>query len=751
MSRPLPGQAPGDDVGLGDRVTWLGTTYQVAAFKNDTGVVVLLPEAGGAPVDALYRSMLSSQDFQVLAADDTSAEPSVLPALGTMQGTLSRKQRKKLLRLHEDMMEIDTGVRRPGQKPRAGYDPDRTTLGDRYAAKAAELAARGKPISVKALEAKRRKWLRANRNPLALVDGRKTRARLPTGRTDPRLLDLLREVAHANADESTSTIDSHMDEITRLAKERFGIDLDDPAERKRLSFSRATYYRRMDDLGLSDLLQAPTSTRSSRVRKPPPPYTPSHAMLPGQLVQIDTCPLKIKALGDNGKMISVELTAMVDVATRTIMAVMMVPVVPGDGPVGKRSGGRATRAFDIVLTLAQALAPMPTRPGWSPLTAAAGSSLPYAALNAADPRFTEATAARPVIRPRTIIIDQGSPYLSEHFQTACDFLGISVRLARKGCPTDKPLAERYFRTLGDRFSQHVVGWAARRLEHRGKRLDRKPLWTLNQLQQMAYEWVALEHQQRPHKGLRNPYAPGMVVSPNMMYAALVAGTGYRPRLMTPEENRKLLIPAWVTVTDKGITVENRTYQSPTRELAGLQGRSSGLTQAGGRWEARWDPYHPVVVWVYDHREQGHWIQTRFVQEALLEHPWTQYCWEEATAQYVEQGGAASDEEGIALAMRDRRLRAKAGPPRPRGPQPPAQPQMPFQGGFTLPVHDEEPEDPYAGIPDFDPVAIQPYEALPIPGRDDTYLLTSPTVPSPAAGDYRESGRAGELGSEDPDA
>ncbi|MFJ5657493.1 hypothetical protein ACIQD5_29740 [Streptomyces microflavus] len=53
-------------------------------------------------------------------------------------------------------------------------------------------------------------------------------------------------------------------------------------------------------------------------------------------------------------------------------------------------------------------------------------------LRAADERFNEANAARPVIRPELIIYDQGSPYVSEHFTEVCDRLRIARRPARKG-------------------------------------------------------------------------------------------------------------------------------------------------------------------------------------------------------------------------------------------------------------------------------------------------------------------------------
>ncbi len=73
--------------------------------------------------------------------------------------------------------------------------------------------------------------------------------------------------------------------------------------------------------------------------------------------------------------------------------------------------------------------------------------------------------------------------------------------ARKKTPTDKPLPEHFFVTLAHRFSQHVThGWQGRSHKKRGRGIDRMPLYTIAELQQMAQEWVALEYQQTPTRG-----------------------------------------------------------------------------------------------------------------------------------------------------------------------------------------------------------------------------------------------------------
>ncbi|MEU5547281.1 hypothetical protein AB0G85_33715 [Streptomyces sioyaensis] len=148
--------------------------------------------------------------------------------------------------------------------------------------------------------------------------------------------------------------------------------------------------------------------------------------------------------------------AAVDVATRSIIAAVVRPKTPRRRRRGaqarpglicaQRSTGRATKAVDASLLLAQALVPAPMRPGFSPLAHASASHLPYDELVAADARFAQA-AGRPVIVPDLIVIDHGTVFAGRTFFDACAWLGISIRPARRRTPTDKPRAS-YCASLG---------------------------------------------------------------------------------------------------------------------------------------------------------------------------------------------------------------------------------------------------------------------------------------------------------------
>ncbi|MEU3862672.1 transposase [Streptomyces sp. NPDC028722] len=720
MTGTLSGWFETDRVHLGDRVHWQGRTWEVSAFKGRQ--ITLRPLSGeDTPVDTLWREVESTPDFAVLDDADQRAARRRLPPLGELLEAAEPDERKKALWWHEHMKELDTGLRPGHLTPRPGYDPEATTLKQRCEAKAAELTAAGFEFTWRALDDKRRKWKNADENPLVLLyDGRRNRTPDPGGRTDKRVIALMHEVVARGARESGGRVTRVYEDVETLVHKRYAQELKDPKEAERLLLPRSTFYTRMKELGLTEQLKQTTRQRSRRASKPRSPYTPTVALRPGQLVQIDTSPLKIKAIGDDGRAISAELTSAIDVATRDCMALMIVPAVTGEGKPGQRIGGRATKAFDLVLLLAQCFAPLSMRPGWDPLTAASASALPYDKLCEADARFAQAVAARPIIHPRTIVIDQGSPYLSDHFKMVCSFLGISIIYARKDTPTDKPLAEAFFHGIGDTFSQFAMGWTGRTHEQRGNGVERQRLYSINQLQAAAEEWVALDYQQQPHEGLRSPLYPGMVLSPNKMYDHLVATYGYRPRQLTAEDNRKLLVPAWVKVTDKGIQIENRTYQSRDGRLRELEGLDSGLKRKNGRWEARYYPYYPEVAWLYDHRLNGDWIPVEFIYRHLLTDPWTQYHWQDAADEHVLRGGSRDDEIAITLAVKKRRRRTRSGPTARQA----AEPRLPFRGTVRLDVGDTA-FDGTKPLTPLDPDTVPLYPSLPVPGREvdeDRYAL-----------------------------
>src|SRR5690606_18372010 len=158
------------------------------------------------------------------------------------------------------------------------------------------------------------------------------------------------------------------------------------------------------------------------------------------------------------------------------------------------------------------------------------------------------------------------------------------------------------------------------------------------------QWIALDWQQKPHDGLRSPFLPGLTISPNRMYATLVAAEGHVPLVLTPHENRKLLPFHHLKVTDKGVRIGNRTYNSEA--LQEYKGQHTGVAGQGKRWQIRYSPYAPRFVWLWDHTKDD-WVEAEFIHQRLISDEWTQWTWEQATLNVLEDGGRKEDERSIA--------------------------------------------------------------------------------------------------------
>ncbi|WP_331489846.1 hypothetical protein [Streptomyces sp. Go40/10] len=106
---------------------------------------------------------------------------------------------------------------------------------------------------------------------------------------------------------------------------------------------------------------------------------------------------------DDGTVERPELTITLDVATRAICAAVL--------------RAKGTRSVDAAQLLAQMMAPAPMRPGWAEALAMEHSVVPYERLLSVDARL-EGAAARPVITPQTIVVDQGNVFVSSSFIAA---------------------------------------------------------------------------------------------------------------------------------------------------------------------------------------------------------------------------------------------------------------------------------------------------------------------------------------------
>ena len=517
-----------------------------------------------------------------------------------------------------------------GTPSRPAYDVERTSLAGREQAKAAELSAQGRQVAASTVKHRRQRW-QAEGLP-GLVDKRVTRRRTPAGRADPAVAEAMEEAIAEAADESSRTATFIVWRTREILAER-GQTVLEP--------SRATMFRLFSRLSAGKHTTGSAATRRSLAGRPQRKFSGAYPAAPGELMEIDSTPLDVLVLLDDGVPGRVDLTGIIDVATRTVPAAVVRPT---------------TKSVDASVLLARALTPEPMRPGWPASLAMAHSALPYDRLLGIDERLRHA-AALPVIVPDTIVIDHGSVFVSDNFRASCRHLGISIQPAHLATGSDKPHIEKMFSSLGTLFCQFAAGYLGRSADRRGRRVEEQPLWSLMQMQDLLDEWLIAVWQNREHDGLRDPLHSRRAFSPNQKYALLLETAGYVPAPLSAGDYIELLPAVWRAVNAYGIKISHRTYDA--EELNPIRQQKSGVTARKGLWEVHLDPYDVSRVFV---RGPGGWITCPWKYLEKVQAPFGELAWDHASGQLAAQGQGVPSELERAQAVDDLLRRAYHGPP-----------------------------------------------------------------------------------------
>ncbi|MFJ3498833.1 Mu transposase C-terminal domain-containing protein [Streptomyces sp. NPDC086091] len=625
----MPG---GPVVELGCRVRFEGRTWTVAAL---TGGQVRLVAENGEVVALLLSLLVAGAGFEVL---DTP-RGSRVPPLGLLE-SLPEAVRERALAWERHVREVETGQPDGGDYvggPRAEYDPDTRTLAQREEAKAAELSAAGMPASAVTV---RRMRARYRQDGLwGLVDHRATRPRTTLGRADERVVAALQEVLEAGQERSSGTLKRLRAYTERLLAERHG-DGVVPLP------SVATFNRLVHALADGRGLLGSARQRRWRSARPAPPFMPTTVMAPGELVMMDSTLLDVFVVLDDGVVERPELTIALDVATRSICAAVLRP--------------KGTRSVDAAQLLAQMMVPAQMRPTWPKALAMEASVVPYERLLSMDARL-EGAAARPVITPQTIVVDQGNVFISSSFIAACESLGVSVQPAPPGNGPAKGHVERTFSSIKTLFVQHVAGYTGAHTGERGQGAEGEAVWTLAQLAEMLQEWIICGWQERAHDGLRHPMMPHRALSPNEMWAALVAVCGYAPVPLGREDYIELMPIKRQKINDYGIRIDYRTYDH--KILNPYRGERS--LAADGLWEIHYDPHAPGQIWVRlpkpgQAQQAWRWETVPWIHHTLVTAPFTDFTWQHIRRTVARRGNRAQHEHDLALALRELLERATAG-------------------------------------------------------------------------------------------
>jgi putative transposase len=612
----------------GDTLRLAGETHTVAALDS---AMVRLAGVTGAVTEIPTVVLLSDPGLELVTASRVPMAPQ--PVLERLPAETVEQARW----WERHLMEVITGVppdSPPGSGPCPAYDPVRRSLRQRELAKHEELTAAGHRVGLSTLKRLRARYEREGL--LGVIDHRAARAPAPAGYVGPRVVAATREAIAEETDRSSGT-------VTRLRRrvEQILAETAEAGDRPVLPPER-TFYRLVARLAAGKHTFGSARTRRSLANQPEGPFGTVTAARPGEWTQIDSTPLDVRVVLDDGTVDRVELTGLVDQATRTIAAAVLRPT---------------TKAVDAALLLARALTPEPMRPGWPDALRLTRSVLPHQSMTAIDERLEHA-AARPVIVPEAIVCDHGKAYLSATFRTACRSLGISLAPAHPNTPTDKPIIERTLGSVSTLFAQYVAGYVGSCVERRGKNAEAGAVWSMAELQALLDEWIVVVWQNRPHDGLRDPLSPGRALTPNERYAALIDAVGYVPVPLGPEDYIELMPAQWRVINSYGIKIGLRTYDSG--ELNPYRRQHSGIEARNGLWEVRYDPYDISRVWIRNHHRGG-WLLATWKHLRTAPVPFGEQAWNHARQLLAARGSDPATETEIAAAAADLLDRAGQGP------------------------------------------------------------------------------------------
>lgn len=621
---------------LGDRVRYDGREHTVAALH---GTSVRLVDDAQAPSVVLLGHLLASEGFTVVSSVGPGRPP--LPEEGVLEG-LPEEAVTRAWWWQRHLTELLTG--RSGGDPhaqvRAEYDPAVHSLRQRELTKLAELQEAGEDVGLSTLQRLRTRF--ENEGVTGLVDGRIRKPATGTSRADPRVMAAIEKVMDSRVEEATVSAQVLRRKVERLLAAEHGAGVVKMP-------SRAGFYRLLKAVSTGRHLFGSARTRRSLGKQPKGMFGQLTAGRPGEVMEIDSTPLDVLVVHDDGEVDTCELTGLVDLATRTLAAVVLRP---------------STKAVDAALLLARAMTPEMMRPGWPDALRLSRSVLPYASLLPLDERLAKA-AAIPMIVPEMVVSDRGKAFVSDNFRNACRHLGISFQPAHPDTPTDKPHIERTLGSVATLFAQYVTGYKGRSAEMRGKGPEAQAAWSIHELQELLQEWVVAVWQTRSHDGLRDPLMPGRPLSPNEKYAALVSAAGYVPVALSAEEYVQLLPRKWRVIGSSGVRINSRIYDS--RAFGPYRRQPSGAGPDGRLWEVHYDPYDISRVWVRDHRGTG-WITATWRHLRTSPVPMGELVFDRAHQVLSERTRRKPQEQEVAQVAAELLDRASDGPEKPPAPR-----------------------------------------------------------------------------------
>ncbi|MGF9663199.1 Mu transposase C-terminal domain-containing protein [Arthrobacter crystallopoietes] len=551
--KPITGFRLGDNVFFHDR-DWTIATIAGTAFG-------LRDELTGEFISTTLTEL-------VLAA----GRPNVFDPSMSRLSPLHNADESTLL-LAQHVRELVDGTAPGGGPTRSEYHPS-LPQGQRNARKVKEL----KDLGLQVGESTLRRYITEYRRfgPAALVDRRSTRTYLPLDGVADEVIaicdDLIRERVRSSS--TTWTI------LAAEVRKRF---LAEWPERHVLLPRKKKLIQVLQELARDLDPTGSAKNRQTAANSPNRVFSPRPGLLPGGEVQVDSSPFDVIVRMPDGKPGKVELTIMMDKATRSIIATSVM---------------RKNTGIDVASMLADALTPPALRPTGVPAIDTwrlSRMEFPWAK-NLASGRKAGLDTSRPAMAISRLMTDNGRDYRSQVVEAACVQLGIVLTRSAVRTPTDKAMVERAFHTIKTKFVMLLPGQTGGAVEDRGAHPEREDLLDVEELIWLFDAWIAQVWQNTPTEGLRDPRHPmAPPLSPNAMYAAMFPFVAYVPMPLSERDYIALLPVDNRTIQKDGVEFGRRTYDSPA--LAPYRLRSS-RSPGQKKYEIRYLPTDPSRIWVY---------------------------------------------------------------------------------------------------------------------------------------------------------
>lgn len=343
------------------------------------------------------------------------------------------------------------------------------------------------------------------------------------------------------------------------------------------------------------------------------------AIFPGQLVSIDATRADVIVYDPVTNVpVSVEIITAIDVATRVVLGLRVVP--------------KSATAFEAGLLLYDVLRPFTLHVEGEDI-----SNWRWAGVPAAIELSTfEKDAQIPVLHvgdtlqgdhhipgvlPVGIRTDHGSVFAGTVFSEMLRRFGIDQVPSRVGRPLDNNAVERLHDTYR-RCLQQVFGYKGRNPTERGRTAGTEPvgsnsLLTAEMLERHLRRWVAIDYNAQPHGGLRVPGATERNVAPNELFDVLQQRAG---SIRVPQDPDLLydFLPVRMLTVAKG-SVEHRrlTYTSP--ELIALRRTPEGDERRTRKHPFYYDPRDRTRIW-FKHPDTGEIIEVPWRKAHLVNAP-----------------------------------------------------------------------------------------------------------------------------------